>query len=148
MKKRTIANLSKLPDEVVDNLKLALKGASAIKTEQFPSNFEVIRSLPHGHVSAVLKTLKQLGLSKLIDVEKTRKRSLVEAMIVARIIQIRKLAETEGMQFGIFDQRNLMEMRSDLYPNERLILCRNPLVAEKNKIKRAELIKKTTKRIR
>ena len=47
VKKRTIANLSKLPDEVVDNLKLALKGATAIKTEQLPQDFEVIRSLPH-----------------------------------------------------------------------------------------------------
>jgi hypothetical protein len=34
VKKRTIANLSKLSDEVVGNLKLTLKGATAIKTDQ------------------------------------------------------------------------------------------------------------------
>ena len=316
VKKRTIANLSKLPDEIVDNLKLALRGATAIKTDQLPEKLEVIRSLPHGHVSAILKTLKKLGLDKLIDGEKSRKRSLVEAMIVARIInpasklatargfdedscsssigkvlgvekaeahelyealdfllskqtkietklaqkhltdgslilydvtstygsgencplaqygynrdkkkgkaqiifgliadkygrpiavevfegnvldsqtlspqiekvklrfklnkivwisdrgiltnknineliknqenidwitaltkpKVKKIAEKEGVQLGIFDERNLREITSDLYPGERLILCRNPLVAEKNKIRRAELIEKT-----
>ncbi len=316
VKKRTLANLSKLPDEVVDNLKLALKGATAIKIDQLPKDLEIIRSLPHGHVSAVLKTLKKLGLDKLIDGEKSRTRSLVEAMIVARIInpasklatargfdeetcsssigkvlgvekaetnelyealdyllskqtkiedklaqkhltdgslilydvtstyvegehcplaqygynrdkkkgkaqiifglitdkygrpiavevfegnvldsqtlseqiekvkqrfklnkivwisdrgiltdkninelikkkenidwitaltkpQVRKLAEKESIQLGIFDEKNLREISSDLYPGERLILCRNPLVAEKNKIRRAELMEKT-----
>jgi transposase len=277
---------------------------------------EIIRSLPHGHVSAVLKTLKKLGLDKLIDGEKSRARSLVEAMIVARIInpasklatargfdedtctssigkvlgiekassnelyealdyllskqtkietklaqkhltdgslilydvtstyvegencplakygynrdkkkgkaqiifgliadkygrpiavevfegnildsqtlsqqiekvkerfkinkivwisdrgiltdkninelikkkedidwitaltkpQVRQLAEQKGIQLGIFDERNLREITSDLYPGERLMVCRNPLLAEKNKIRRAELMEKT-----
>ena len=316
VKKRTLANLSKLPDEVVDNLKLVLKGATAIKTNQLPENLEVIRSLPHGNVSAVLKTLKKLGLDKIIDGEKSRNRSLVEAMIVARIInpasklatargfdeetcsssigkvlgvekaetnelyqaldyllskqtkietklaqkhltdgslilydvtstyvegencplaqygynrdkkkgkaqiifglitdkygrpiavevfegnvldsqtlseqiekvkqrfklnkivwisdrgiltdkninelikkkenidwitaltkpQVRLLAEKESIQLGIFDEKNLIEISSDSYPGERLIVCRNPLVAEKNKIRRMELIEKT-----
>ncbi len=58
-------------------------------------------------------------------------------------VQIRQLAEKEGIQLGIFDERNLVEINSDLYPEERLIVCRNPLVAETNKIKRAELMKKT-----
>ena len=57
--------------------------------------------------------------------------------------QVKKIAEKEGVQLGIFDERNLREITSDLYPGERLIVCRNPLVAEKNKIRRAELIKKT-----
>ncbi len=97
VKKRTLANLSKLPDEVVDNLKLSLKGATAIKTDQLPKNLQVIRSLPHGHVSAVDRTLKKLGLDKLIDREKSRTRSLVEAMIVARIINpASKLATARG----------------------------------------------------
>ena len=62
VKKRTIANLSKLPDEVVDNLKLVLKGATAVKTANLPENFEVIRSLPHGHVSAILKTIRDFRI--------------------------------------------------------------------------------------
>jgi transposase len=50
--------------------------------------------------------------------------------------QIRVLAEQEGRQLGLFDERNLREISSDLYPGERLIVCRNPLVAEKNKRRR------------
>ncbi len=316
VKKRTIANLSKLSDEVVDNLKLVLKGATAVKIDNLPEDFEVIRSLPHGHVLAILRTIRDLELDLLIDDKKTRKRSLISAMIIARIInpasklatargldsetcsssisrvleienvggnelyesldylllkqdkiesklaekhlidgslilydvtstyvegeccslakygynrdkkkgkaqiifglicdkygcpiavevfegnvvdsqtlskqiekvkekfkvekivwisdrgiltdkninelikkrenidwitaltklQVRQLAEKEGIQLGIFDERNLVEINSDLYPEERLIVCRNPLVAETNKIKRAELMKKT-----
>ena len=98
VKKRTIANLSKLPDEVVDNLKLVLKGATAVKTANLPENFEVIRSLPHGHVSAILKTIRDLELDLLIDDKKTRKRSLIEAMIIARIINpASKLATARGV---------------------------------------------------
>jgi len=98
VKKRTIANLSKLPDEVVDNLKLVLKGATAIKTDNFSDNFEVIRSLPHGHVWAILKTIKDLELDVLIDDKNTKKRSLIEAMIIARIINpASKLATARGV---------------------------------------------------
>ncbi|GEA27302.1 hypothetical protein MiAbW_01863 [Microcystis aeruginosa NIES-4325] len=47
--------LSKLPDDIIDNLKLALKGATLSMTEGIPNHFEVIRSLPHGHVMAILE---------------------------------------------------------------------------------------------
>ena len=42
-----------LPDDVIDNMKLALKGAQVSMTETVPNNFEVIRSLPHGHVMVI-----------------------------------------------------------------------------------------------
>ncbi len=67
VRKRTLANLSKLPSEVVDNMRLALKGATAVNLEQLPDIFQVIRSLPHGHVAAVLGTLNKLKLPQLID---------------------------------------------------------------------------------
>ena len=53
VKKRTLANLSTLPDEVVDNMKLVLKGAKVSRTEMILDNFEVIRSRPHGHVMVI-----------------------------------------------------------------------------------------------
>ena len=46
--------------------------------------------------------------------------------------QIRKLAEVEAIQLGLFDELNLVDMTSEDYPGERLIACRNPLIAEKN----------------
>ena len=66
VKKRTLANLSQLPDEVVDNMRLVLKGAIAIDTKEITNIFEIIRSLPQGHVAAVLETLKKIGLSKIM----------------------------------------------------------------------------------
>ncbi len=99
VRKRTLANLSKLPSEVVDNMRLALKGATAVNLEQLPDIFQVIRSLPHGHVAAVLGTLNKLKLPQLIDDKKSRKRDLVVAMIVSRIINPgSKLATVRGVR--------------------------------------------------
>jgi hypothetical protein len=96
VRKRTLANLSKLPDTVIDNLKIVLKGGTAI--ENLSESFEVVRSLPHGHVAATLGTLRKIDLHNLIAPEYTRQRSLVEAMIVARIIDPRsKLATSRGL---------------------------------------------------
>ena len=97
VKKRTLANLSKLPEDVVENMKLALKGGQISIESGMPSNFEVIRSLPHGHVAAILETMKKLGLSQIISKQSSRKKNLVLAMIVARIINPKsKLATCRG----------------------------------------------------
>lgn len=99
VKKRTLANLSKLPDEVIDNLKLVLKGASVSLTETVPDQFEIIRSLPHGHVAIILETIKELGLSSIISKFDSRTKNLVLAMIVARIINPKsKLATARGFK--------------------------------------------------
>ncbi len=97
VKKRTLANLSKLPDDVIDNMKLVLKGAKVSMTEAIPDNFEVTRSLPHGHVMVILETIKKLGLDKIIAGSPSRIRNLVVAMIIARIINPKsKLATARG----------------------------------------------------
>ena len=320
VRKRTLANLSKLPDDVVDNMQLVLKGSQAVNKEKLPDMCEVNRSLPHGHVSAVLGTINQLNLPQLIAQKKTRSRDLVIAMIVSRIInpgsklstvrgirtettnsslgkvlglekadkdeyyqaldwllsrqidlenqlasrhledsslilydltstyvegtecplatygysrdkkkgkmqivfgiltdkkgcpiavevfegnkkdcqtlseqiekvrtrfgishiiwvgdrgtitdanivnelketadlewitaltkaQIRKLAELENIQLGLFDETNIVELKSDLYPGERLVVCRNPLIATKNQKVREDLLKATEKEL-
>ena len=75
------------------NLKLALKGATLSMTEGILAHFEVIRSLPNGHLMAILETIKKLGLDKIISEKSSRIRNLVVAMIVARIINLKsKLA--------------------------------------------------------
>ena len=96
VKKRTIANLSKLPMEVVDQLRILLRGGHAV--ESFEQSIEVLRSLPHGHVAAVLGTLIKTGLDHIISSEKSRELSLILAMIVARIIEPQsKLATARGL---------------------------------------------------
>ena len=99
VKKRTLANLSKLPDQVVDNLRLSLKGAKVVSQEELPELCTVVRSLPHGHVACVLGTINKLGIPQLIDSKKTRSRDLAVAMIVARIINpTSKLGTVRGIR--------------------------------------------------
>ncbi len=99
VKKRTLANLSKLPDEVVDNLRLSLKGAKVVEREKLPELCTVLRSLPHGHVACVLGTINKLGIPQLIESKKTRRRDLAVAMIVSRIINpTSKLGTVRGIR--------------------------------------------------
>ena len=63
--------------------------------------FEIARSLPHGHVAAVLGTARQLGLEELIDPAPSRQRDLVTAMAVAQVIAPdSKLAIARGLRRG------------------------------------------------
>lgn len=97
VKKRTLANLSQLPDDIVDNIKLVLKGAKVSREEAIPNKFEITRSLPHGHVGAILETIKKLGLAQIIDRYNSKNRKRVIAMITARIINpASKLATARG----------------------------------------------------
>jgi transposase len=90
--KRTLANLSKLPGDIVDGLKALLKGGTVIGTG--PDEMRIARSLPHGHVAAVLGTLRRIALDRLIlstakDAASRRHCDLVVAMIVDRLIASR-----------------------------------------------------------
>ena len=87
--KRTLANLSKLPAEVVDGLKALLKGGQVIGLGE--DGLAIERSLPHGHVAAALGTLRKLGFDRLLlstatDAPARRHRDLALAMIVDRLI--------------------------------------------------------------
>ena len=84
IKKRTIANLSDWPTEIVEGLRTLLKGGKVAPTNQ--EAVIVRRSLPHGHVAAVLGTLRDIGLDRLLGPARNRCRDLVIAMIVARLI--------------------------------------------------------------
>jgi hypothetical protein len=96
VKKRTLANLSKLPKDIVDQLRLLLRGGQAVR--DFEDALEVVRSLPHGHVAAVLGTLIKTGLDQIISREKSRELSLILAMIIARVIDPQsKLATARGL---------------------------------------------------
>ncbi len=84
IKKRTIANLSHWPTEIVEGLRTLLKGGTAAPAGQ--ETIVVRRALPHGHVAAVLGTLRDIGLDRLLGPSGNRCRDLVIAMIVARLI--------------------------------------------------------------
>jgi hypothetical protein len=101
VKNRTLANLSAWPEAKVDALSRVLKGQppAASPAGALEGTFEITRSLPHGHVAAVLGTLRDLGLAELIDPAPSRHRDLVTAMTVAQVIDPgSKLAIARGLR--------------------------------------------------
>ena len=85
VKNRTLANLSSWPEAKVDALAAGAEGpARACRAAE--GTFEIARSLPHGHVAAVLGAARALGLEELIDPVPSRQRDLVTAMAVAQVI--------------------------------------------------------------
>ena len=61
--------------------------------------------------------------------------------------QIQQLAADGDLQLSLFDQQDLAEVQHPAYPGQRLIACRNPLLAEERKRKREELLKATEKQL-
>lgn len=106
VKTRTLANLTHLPRERISAVQAALKGVRLVPVNEA---FQVERSLPHGHVTAVLGTIRKLGLDKLIASRSSRERQLVLGMIAQRVLSPgSKLAMTRqwklstlGQQLGI-----------------------------------------------
>jgi hypothetical protein len=97
VKTRTLANLSRWPEHKVETLTRALKGLPPAR--DFSEAFEITRSLPHGHVAAVLGTACRLGIEELIDPAPSRRRDLVTAMLVAQVIApASKLALARGLR--------------------------------------------------
>jgi transposase len=95
VRKRTLANISDWPAEQIESLRRVLKG------ETFPSDggrLDIRRSLPHGHVAAVVGTMRKLGFPQLIDATRSGNRELSLAMMAARILDPQsKLATARGL---------------------------------------------------
>jgi hypothetical protein len=84
VRKRTLCNLTSWPSQLIEGLRTLLKGGSVL-----PAGSEALsirRSLPHGHVAAVLGTVRTIGLDRLLGPEGNRCRDLVLAMVVARLL--------------------------------------------------------------
>jgi Transposase DDE domain len=97
VRNRTLANLSRWPEHKVDALARTLKGLPP--KLDLSDAFEITRSLPHGHVAAVLGTARRLGIDELLDAAPSRHRDLVTAMLVAQVIApSSKLATARGLR--------------------------------------------------
>ncbi|MCA1700760.1 MAG: IS1634 family transposase [Actinobacteria bacterium] len=83
VKNETVGNLSHLPSEVIDAIRAMLAGRRLVDLD---TELRIERSLPHGHVAAVLGVLRDLDLERLLGRERCRERDLVVAMIVQRVI--------------------------------------------------------------
>ena len=92
MVKTTIANLSKCPPQAIDALRLALRGVKLVPKDEV---FAIERTVPHGHVQAVLGVMRKLGVDTLLAARACRQRDVVLAMIAQRILDpCSKLATT------------------------------------------------------
>ena len=97
VKNRTLANLTRWPEDKVQALSRVLKGLPP--RLDLAEAFEVTRSLPHGHVAAVLGSAQRLGIEELIDSAPSRRRDLVVAMLIAAVIDPgSKLATARGLR--------------------------------------------------
>src|SRR6266496_213065 len=211
----TLANLSGLPEQVVDSIEAALQGAALVPAGQAMT---IIRSVPHGHVAAVHAMAAKLGLPALLG-PACPQRDLALALIVSRVARpgsklstltwwpdvtlgadlgvdgeitgvvrdkfglarmvmvgdrgmitsariealkelddtygwitalrapaIKKLMAGDGpLQLSLFDEQDLAEISSPDFPGERLIACRNPVLAEERARKREALLAATEK---
>jgi len=95
VKTRTLANLTHWPPAQLEALRRVLRGDPVVAPE---NALEIVRSLPHGHVAAVLGTVRRVGLDAIIAAKKSWPRELVVAMLVARILAPQsKLATARGL---------------------------------------------------
>ena len=92
VRKKTLASLTDWPAEKAEALRQALKGQRLIAPEDA---FAVERSLPHGHVEALLAMTRRLGLERLIAPKRCPERDRVLAMVLERLLHpASKLATT------------------------------------------------------
>jgi transposase len=83
IRKKTVANLTDWPEEIIAGLRLLLKGKKLFPVEEV---FDIERTIPHGHVQAVVETIKKIGLEGMISSKPCRERDLVLAMIAGRLL--------------------------------------------------------------
>ena len=108
--KNTLLNLTDWPEDVVEGLRRLLAGENLVRVDDV---FAIERSLPHGHVEAVLGCMRRLGFDALLASRPCRERDLVQAMIAARVMDpCSKLGTTRlwtettlAQELGVSDAR-------------------------------------------
>jgi len=137
VKTRTLANISHLRPEQVDALRGALSGALPASGLPLPDAFRIDRSRPHGHVAAVLGSLRRLQLDSILDPQPSRQRDLVVAMIAARLLDpASKLATARGLHSDTLHSSlgELLNLDSadetELYPAMDWLLARQPHIEQ------------------
>lgn len=125
-----------------------------LSVEVYPGNTGDATTVP----GQVRKLREQFGLSRVVLVGD---RGMLTEKQIAQLKQhpelgwisalkagaIRQLVEAGALQLSLFDQQNLVEIHTELFPDERLVACFNPLLAEERKRKREELLRATEKEL-
>jgi len=116
IRKRTLANLSSLSPQQVEAMRRILRGEALVSANEM---LEIERSLPHGHVAAVLGTLRHIGLDNIIASRPSPERDRVIGMIAARVLNPgSKLATARGLGSAtssstLADELSIADVSSD-----------------------------------
>ncbi len=96
--KTTLANISKLPDDIIDYIRILLRVAVDDPQYAFQHSFRFTKGIPHGNVAAVLGCLRDLKLHSIIATKDSKQRRLAIALIAARILEPKsKLATSAAL---------------------------------------------------
>ena len=132
VKHQTLGNISHLPPDLIETIHKRLRGELPPGTTD---GFRILRTLPHGHVAAVLATLKQLDLDRLIASRPSAQRSLVLAMIVARVIEPRsKLATVRALRQETATSTLAMELGIQIEDERELYQAMDWLIERQGRI--------------
>ena len=139
---RTIANISHLRTAQIDALRTSLSGAVSTSRLCLPDSFLIERSRPHGHVAAVLGSLRKLQLPAILDPRSSRERDLAVAMIAARILDpASKLATARGLHSDTLHSSLGQSLALDSADETELYAAMDWLLARQPRIER-ELAKR------
>ncbi|MCA1679732.1 MAG: IS1634 family transposase [Actinobacteria bacterium] len=115
VRNETVGNLSHLPPHAVEAVRSALAGRVLVEAQ---AAFRVQRSLPHGHVAAVLGVLRALDFERMIARERCRERDLVVGLVCQLLIgpgsklsatrRFQQTTLTEELELGEVSERELL----------------------------------------
>lgn len=131
VKHETLGNISHLPAQIIDLIRRSLAGEKFLPASEA---FLVDRNLPHGHVQAVLGTIRLLGLDSMLSSKPSRQRDLVLAMIAERLLHpCSKLATTRLWHTTTLAEELAVAdaTEDDLYKAMDWLLARQPHIEKK-----------------
>jgi transposase len=130
-RKRTLANLSNWPQQKIEAFRRLLQDEPLVSPRDL---FCTLKTLPHGHVEAILMAMRKLGLDSLLAAKRCRERDLVMAMIAARLLHpCSKLATTrEWHTTTLAEELSVADAtEDDLYQAMDWLLERQPRIEKK-----------------
>jgi len=131
VKHQTLGNLSHLPEDMIELIRRRLRGEPVGGPEQWAK----ARTYPHGHVAAVLGTLRSIGLEQMLGSRRCRQRDLVVAMIASRILHPgSKLANARALADQTAQSSLALELQLDGVDTDELYQAMDWLLARQNRI--------------
>ena len=131
VRKETVANISGLPPEAIEAVRRVLRGEALAAAGEA---FQIERSLPHGHVAAVLGTLRRLGLKRILGRERSRERDLAVALVCQRLLRPgSKLSATRQFDLTTLGE----ELRVEQASEAELLSAMDWLLARQERIEAA-----------